>query len=35
MAARGLREIVRASVSYLNTEDEIARLVRAVAGLAR
>jgi cysteine desulfurase / selenocysteine lyase len=35
MKARGLAEIVRASVSYFNTEDEIARLVGAVAAIAR
>ena len=35
MTARNLREIVRASVSYFNTEDEIERLVAAVASIAR
>ncbi|MEZ5830973.1 MAG: aminotransferase class V-fold PLP-dependent enzyme [Dongiaceae bacterium] len=35
MTARNLREIVRASVSYFNTEAEIDRLVSAVAALAR
>ena len=35
MTARNLKEIVRASVSYLNTEEEIDRLVRAVERLAR
>ncbi len=33
MAARGLAGIVRASVSYLTTEDEIEQLVAAVRGL--
>ena len=35
MRARGLDGIVRASVSHLNTEDEIDRLAAAVATLAR
>ena len=35
MRARGLNEIVRASVSYFNTEDEIARIIAAVATIAR
>jgi len=35
MTARKLREIVRASVSYFNTEDEIERLVAAVASIAQ
>lgn len=35
MTTRGLTEIARASVSYLNTEAEITRLVAAVARLAR
>lgn len=35
MTARGLQGIVRASVSHLNTEDEIDRLAAAVATLAR
>jgi selenocysteine lyase/cysteine desulfurase len=35
MTARKLTEIVRASVSYFNTEDEIERLVAAVATIAR
>jgi cysteine desulfurase/selenocysteine lyase len=35
MKARGLNGIVRASVSYFNTEDEIARVTAAVAALAR
>lgn len=35
MAARNLGEIARASVSYLNTADEIDRLCAAVAGVAR
>jgi selenocysteine lyase/cysteine desulfurase len=35
MKARGLTEIIRASVSYFNTEDEIERLVRAVQAIAR
>ncbi len=35
MTARGLTQIVRASVSYLNTEAEIDRLVAAVNQLAR
>jgi selenocysteine lyase/cysteine desulfurase len=35
MAARNLHEIVRASVSYFNTEDEIDRLIDAVASLAK
>ncbi|PVE23816.1 aminotransferase [Microvirga sp. KLBC 81] len=34
MAARGLTEIVRASVSYFTTEEEIERLVKAIAALA-
>ncbi|WP_202049794.1 aminotransferase class V-fold PLP-dependent enzyme [Microvirga mediterraneensis] len=33
MASRGLAEIVRASVSYLTSEEEIERLVGAIAGL--
>ena len=35
MTARGLQGIVRASVSHLNTEDEIDRLAHAVNALAR
>lgn len=35
MTARGLSEIVRASVSYLNTDEEIDRLADAVRGIAR
>jgi len=35
MRARGLTDIVRASVSYFNTEEEIDRLTAAVRGLAR
>jgi cysteine desulfurase/selenocysteine lyase len=35
MSARGLTGIVRASISHLNTEDEIDRLVAAVAALGR
>ena len=35
MTARGLQGIVRASVSHLNTEDEIQRLAAAVGWLAR
>lgn len=35
MTARGLPEIVRASVSHLNTEEEIQRLIAAVAAIAR
>lgn len=35
MQARGLGEIIRASVSYLNTEDELNRLVAAVHALAK
>jgi selenocysteine lyase/cysteine desulfurase len=35
MAARNLHEIVRASVSYFNTEDEIDRLIDAVGSLAK
>ena len=34
MTARNLPEIVRASVSYLNTEEEIAHLADAMRGLA-
>jgi selenocysteine lyase/cysteine desulfurase len=34
MTARKLTEIVRASVSYINTEEEIARLAAAVAQIA-
>ena len=34
MQARGLAGIVRASVSYLTSEGDIARLIEAVAGLA-
>ena len=35
MKARGLDGIVRASVSYFNTADEIARVTAAVEALAR
>jgi cysteine desulfurase/selenocysteine lyase len=35
MTARNLSEIVRASVHYINTEEEIDRLVEAVAALSR
>jgi selenocysteine lyase/cysteine desulfurase len=35
MKARGLTEIIRASVSYLNTEDEITSLATAVRAAAR
>lgn len=35
MKARGLAEIVRASVSYFNSENEIERLVGSVAAIAR
>ncbi|WP_259148091.1 aminotransferase class V-fold PLP-dependent enzyme [Rhizobium sp. BIGb0125] len=35
MTARGLQEVARASVSYLNTEDEIVQLVEAVEAIAR
>ncbi len=35
MTARKLSEIVRASGSYLNTEEEIGRLAAAVARIAR
>jgi selenocysteine lyase/cysteine desulfurase len=35
MVARGLDQIARASVSYLNTVPEIARLSEAVANIAR
>jgi cysteine desulfurase/selenocysteine lyase len=34
MEARGLRDVVRSSVHYYNTEDEVARLVDAVRRLA-
>ncbi|MFY7962600.1 MAG: aminotransferase class V-fold PLP-dependent enzyme, partial [Elsteraceae bacterium] len=34
MRARGLSEIVRASVSYLNTEEEVERLIKAVRAVA-
>lgn len=34
MTARGLREIVRASISYFNTEEEIQRLVATIERLA-
>jgi selenocysteine lyase/cysteine desulfurase len=35
MTARGLQEVARASVSYLNTEDEVTYLVEAVEKIAR
>jgi selenocysteine lyase/cysteine desulfurase len=35
MTARGLQEVARASVSYLNTEDEVTHLVEAVEKIAR
>ena len=35
MRARGLDSVLRASLSELNTDDEVARLVSAVAGLSR
>ncbi|WP_114947407.1 aminotransferase class V-fold PLP-dependent enzyme [Microvirga calopogonii] len=35
MASRGLAEIIRASVSYFTSEEEIERLVGAIAGLKR
>ncbi|TCR00472.1 aminotransferase class V-fold PLP-dependent enzyme [Neorhizobium sp. JUb45] len=35
MTARGLQEIARASVSYLNTEDEVSHLVEAVEAIAQ
>jgi selenocysteine lyase/cysteine desulfurase len=35
MTARNLNEIVRATVSYFNTEVEITRLAASVATLAR
>jgi selenocysteine lyase/cysteine desulfurase len=35
MEQRGLAEVVRASVHYFNTEDELDRLVGAVAEIAR
>lgn len=34
MTARGLQDIARASVSYLTTQDEVARLIEAVAAIA-
>lgn len=35
MQARGLDGVVRASISWLNTDEEIARLVREIAAVAR
>jgi selenocysteine lyase/cysteine desulfurase len=35
MEQRGLADVVRASVHYFNTEDELDRLVGAVAEIAR
>jgi cysteine desulfurase / selenocysteine lyase len=35
MRARGIERVVRASLSPLNTDDEIARLVAVIAGLSR
>lgn len=35
MRARGLREVVRASLSYINTEEEVERLATAIIAIAR